>query len=219
MGYLICDKCNEYYELQEGESASDFDSECECGGKVRYVESLDEYTNNRRDITEDPTIEENMQMDVFYEETISLRWLIIPIMLALLFLLFVFLYQILAIPTKVSPTINLILFIVLLLGLFSFNFMILRIKMTQQYLSVSCGIFKRIISWDDIDDCRIDEPPITRFSGYGIRLGRFNGKWVLGYVMGDPKVLLSLNKGRFRDFAFTTKNPHEVVTLIKKQIS
>lgn len=41
MGYLICGKCKSYYQLQTGESPKDFVSECDCGGKVRYVENLD----------------------------------------------------------------------------------------------------------------------------------------------------------------------------------
>lgn len=41
MGYLICGKCKSYYQLQSGESAKDFVSECDCGGKLRYVENLD----------------------------------------------------------------------------------------------------------------------------------------------------------------------------------
>jgi hypothetical protein len=40
MGYLVCDKCGGYYELQEGESLDDFQG-CECGGKFRYAESID----------------------------------------------------------------------------------------------------------------------------------------------------------------------------------
>ena len=40
-GYLTCDKCGGYYELQPGESPEDFDS-CECGGKLVYAENLDE---------------------------------------------------------------------------------------------------------------------------------------------------------------------------------
>jgi len=40
MGYLICDNCGEYYELQEGESPDDFDLKCDCGGKLVYQESL-----------------------------------------------------------------------------------------------------------------------------------------------------------------------------------
>lgn len=41
MAYLICTKCKSYYKLQPGESSKDFVSECDCGGKVRYVERLD----------------------------------------------------------------------------------------------------------------------------------------------------------------------------------
>ena len=35
-GYLICDKCEGYYELQPGESPNDFADECECGGILKH---------------------------------------------------------------------------------------------------------------------------------------------------------------------------------------
>ena len=38
-GYLICVKCNGYYELQDGESLEDFES-CECGGTLKYTENI-----------------------------------------------------------------------------------------------------------------------------------------------------------------------------------
>lgn len=41
MGYLICSKCKGYYELGSGESPKDFEDECSCGDKIRYVEKLD----------------------------------------------------------------------------------------------------------------------------------------------------------------------------------
>ena len=41
MGYLVCEKCGGYYELQEGEALDDFQS-CECGGKLKYVKNLDQ---------------------------------------------------------------------------------------------------------------------------------------------------------------------------------
>lgn len=40
MAYLVCEKCRKYYKLQEGESPDEFLPECECGGKLRYSESL-----------------------------------------------------------------------------------------------------------------------------------------------------------------------------------
>jgi hypothetical protein len=47
MPYLICKKCNGYYELQQGESIEDFE-ECECGGNLNQVESLDIPYNKQR---------------------------------------------------------------------------------------------------------------------------------------------------------------------------
>ncbi|MCE7700221.1 MAG: hypothetical protein K8E24_015790 [Methanobacterium paludis] len=41
MGYLICDNCGGYYELQEGELPGDFSNKCECGGNLKYTESMD----------------------------------------------------------------------------------------------------------------------------------------------------------------------------------
>jgi ribosomal protein L40E len=40
-GYLVCDKCGGYYELQQGESADDFADECDCGGNLKHKLTLD----------------------------------------------------------------------------------------------------------------------------------------------------------------------------------
>jgi hypothetical protein len=47
MPYLICEKCKGYYELQMGESIEDFE-ECECGGSLKLLESLDIPYNKQR---------------------------------------------------------------------------------------------------------------------------------------------------------------------------
>lgn len=41
MSFLVCDKCNGYYELQDGESPEDFNLECECGGNLKYTENIE----------------------------------------------------------------------------------------------------------------------------------------------------------------------------------
>lgn len=41
MGYLVCDKCAGYYELQESEYPEDFKG-CQCGGQLNYVENIEE---------------------------------------------------------------------------------------------------------------------------------------------------------------------------------
>jgi hypothetical protein len=39
-GYLICDTCMGYYQLQPGESPDDFVEECECGGNLEHVKTI-----------------------------------------------------------------------------------------------------------------------------------------------------------------------------------
>ncbi|MFA0832489.1 MAG: hypothetical protein ACC609_00610 [Methanobacterium formicicum] len=46
MGYLICDKCGGYYELQPGEKPEDFSNECECGGELIYSDTFDVIEEN-----------------------------------------------------------------------------------------------------------------------------------------------------------------------------
>lgn len=43
MGYLICDDCAGYYELQEGEYPEDFDR-CQCGGRLEYADERTDLT-------------------------------------------------------------------------------------------------------------------------------------------------------------------------------
>ncbi len=38
-GYLFCENCKGYYELQPGESAGDFES-CQCGGELKHRKTL-----------------------------------------------------------------------------------------------------------------------------------------------------------------------------------
>lgn len=40
--YLVCIRCNGYYELEEGESLDDFDS-CQCGGELIEVDDINRY--------------------------------------------------------------------------------------------------------------------------------------------------------------------------------
>lgn len=39
-GYLVCDTCGGYYQLQPGESPDDFSDECECGGNLKHTKTV-----------------------------------------------------------------------------------------------------------------------------------------------------------------------------------
>lgn len=52
-GYLICTQCGGYYQLEDGEDPSDFDS-CECGGSLGYYSTLEEFYEEPEDFYEEP---------------------------------------------------------------------------------------------------------------------------------------------------------------------
>ena len=50
MNYLVCNNCGGYYELQEGESYTDFEPNCNCGGRLYYTNDLDEFLEEYRKV-------------------------------------------------------------------------------------------------------------------------------------------------------------------------
>jgi len=51
MPYLVCENCDGYYELKEGESGDDFKA-CECGGNLIYQQDLDKKVDKRDETQE-----------------------------------------------------------------------------------------------------------------------------------------------------------------------
>lgn len=54
-GYLVCNECGGYYELQAEESPQDFVA-CECGGKLNHtkkLKTLPDETNDNQDTAEE----------------------------------------------------------------------------------------------------------------------------------------------------------------------
>ena len=41
MGFLQCQKCGGYYELQHNENPEDFSNECVCGGNLEYTKNIE----------------------------------------------------------------------------------------------------------------------------------------------------------------------------------
>ncbi|MCC7557255.1 MAG: hypothetical protein KO217_01040 [Methanobacteriaceae archaeon] len=46
-GYLVCERCNGYYKLEDGEFPEDFDK-CQCGWKLKYYENISEFDSTRQ---------------------------------------------------------------------------------------------------------------------------------------------------------------------------
>ncbi len=161
-----------------------------------------------------------MRTENIYDEKIFSKWMTAILAVLTTSLLFVLLYQIIVGPigTRSAPNWFFLFMFLLFLGVM-INFSRLTIRMTHRSISVGYGIIKHSIIWENVEDCYLDEASTIRYGGWGIRIARVKGKWRLVYnVIGGPRIVLSLNKGRFKEFVFSTKNPEEVIKIAKERI-
>jgi len=54
MPYLICDKCNIYYEIEDKNEMKNFHT-CECGNELQYFNTIEKYMKRSRNITNSNT--------------------------------------------------------------------------------------------------------------------------------------------------------------------
>jgi hypothetical protein len=167
-----------------------------------------------------------MPADEIYEETIPflVGKLVMALMIALsLLFLFIFIYQQLSGPVGSRPApdwLYLVMFVLFAgISYLVTSFRKLTISITSQVIKVTFGIFKYTISWGNVEGCYLDKNPGIAYGGWGVRIGKTKGKSVLVYnVVAAPRVILELKKGRFGQFAFSTKRPDEVMTIVQQQI-
>ncbi len=161
-----------------------------------------------------------MQTKDFYEEKIFSKWTVVILIVFIAIFLFLLFYQILVGPIGTNPAPNwFYMFMFLLFWGVMINFSILTIRMTSRYFSVGYGIIKHSILWENIEICYLDDVSTFKYGGWGIRMAQVKGKWRLVYnVIGGSRIVLSLKKGRFKKFVFSTRNPEEVMKIIKEQI-
>jgi hypothetical protein len=155
-----------------------------------------------------------------YEETIDMRVFTALLSGFAAVCLFVAIYQILIVSGGANspPPWFFMLFAFLFLGI-ALNFRMLRIELSQQAVVVGYGIAKRRISWEVIERSYRDNVSSLRYGGWGIRIGRVRGKWRLVYnTPGTPRIVLVLNRWWFDEFVFSTRNPDEVLNLIRQRI-
>lgn len=100
------------------------------------------------------------------------------------------------------------------------NFNKLAIKITTQSITVGFGVFRRVTPWENVTGCYShQDSAIGSYGGWGIRMAKVKGKWRLVYnVPSCPAIVLELEKGRFKEFVFSTKNPDGVMETARQQI-
>ena len=96
-----------------------------------------------------------------------------------------------------------------------YNFRALTIGINENTITASYGRISYSIALDNIEAATIDTNPGILYGGWGIRMARIKGESALIYnVISKPRVVLKLRNGRFKQFAFSTKKPEEVIRLI-----
>ena len=162
-----------------------------------------------------------MQPGAIYEEKILSKGISIVLISIAGLMLFLTVYQGLVKPLGSEPAPNWFYMILFLLfsGL-AFVFGRLTIRMTPSSISVGYGPLGQSISWDNVEDCFLDETSTARYGGAGVRVTRIDSNWRIIYnVIESPRVGLSLKEGRFKEVVFSTRHPDDVMKTIKEWAS
>jgi hypothetical protein len=162
-----------------------------------------------------------MEPDIIYQEKFATKGFIAilsPIAALMLIILLYHLFIESAEPFILMTAFFLVMFIffvILTLGFSTFT-----IAMTSETITIGFGIKKHKTPLTQIIECHPDEVSAAKYGGFGIKVARVKGKNRLVYnTIGTPRVVLSLNEGKFPEFAFSTKNPEEVVNVLRAQLS
>lgn len=161
---------------------------------------------------------------VIYRERVVVWWLsaimgfIAAIMLALL------VYQVTIGPFEDIPDLGLILsllylFMFILFLFLTLNFSALSITVDEGELWVSFGISRKRYPFSGITGVRRDTTSAISYGGFGIRMVRIEGRSRLAYTVPRvPRIVISLEGFRFDEFVLSTRNPEDLMAIIKTQM-
>ena len=109
--------------------------------------------------------------------------------------------------------------IMLAVAAFLFSLTKLRVGITSDSLRASFGFIKFKIPLDGIESIYTDEKSSLKYGGWGVRLWKQKGYWVLAYTtIGYKRVVLELKENKYKKFVFSTAHPEEVINIIKQQL-
>ncbi len=159
-----------------------------------------------------------------FEETIPFRFMTFTLVIFILFATFfagLFIYQIIigSFGNNTAPDWYFAFMFLTMAGatLIISNMRKLRIHIDARGIRASFGCFHQEYDWDAVVSADRDNATFLRYGGWGIRYTRADGCWRRGYIVtGAPRVALTLNRGWFRQFAFSTNRPEEVMRVIGK---
>ena len=156
----------------------------------------------------------------YYEQISSKRteWLFLALT-ALFFLLF--LWRVNVSGWNVLAVVFLVLSCIFLF--YVVNYRTLIIHVTSEALTLSFGIFKWTVPFDNIESCAIDEiPALMKYGGAGIHFMLVNKRYRASFnFLEYPRVVIAFRKkvGSVQDISFSTRQPEEVLKALSLPLS
>jgi Ca2+/Na+ antiporter len=106
---------------------------------------------------------------------------------------------------------------------YSLNYRTLVIRLTSESLTLTFGIFTWKVPLDNVEDCRLDAIPLLmRMGGAGIHFMSIRRRYRASFnFLEYPRVVIAFKKkiGPVRDISFSTRQPDDVVRLVREVVS
>jgi hypothetical protein len=102
---------------------------------------------------------------------------------------------------------------------YALNYRTLTIRLTADELKLRFGLFRWTIPLENVERCFLDETSLRRIGGAGIHFSSFEGRYrAMFNFLEYARVVVALKKkrGLVREVAFSTREPEEVVALIRE---
>jgi drug/metabolite transporter superfamily protein YnfA len=162
-----------------------------------------------------------MTEDILYNERISSKWTEALFLALMIIFLLLFVWHVTVTSLDILGVVLLCLSSIFLI--YSLNYRILVIRLTPQSLKLTFGIFTWKLPLDNVADCRLDEIPLLmRMGGAGIHFMMIRQRYRASFnFLEYPRVVVAFKKkaGPVQDISFTTRQPDEVLRLMREAVS
>lgn len=105
---------------------------------------------------------------------------------------------------------------------YSVNFRTLIICLTPESLTLTFGVFKWRVPWENVAECRLDEIPLLlKYGGAGIHFMSVRKRYRASFnFLEYPRIVIAFREkvGPVRDISFSTRRPEDVLRLIQEQV-
>lgn len=153
-----------------------------------------------------------MPTNILYEERRKSTAIVVILASITLFLVFAALATFRFGPSEEISAVWAVGICAILIGILTFWFRRIDIRLTDEGVRVSYGPFSRSLSWKDI--AASEETRLPWYWGYGIRFARHKGRWIFAFnVIGGPGVAFLTKNNRPWGLYVSTLHPEQIVSI------